>query len=51
MNIHKIITVLFIGNLYWVYDGYQFINSPQYITNYGLSLDVPKVDAVFVWGK
>lgn len=41
-----------VGNKYWVYDGNYFVeNSPRSITDYGFDVDVPKIDAAFVWSK
>ncbi|XP_066996162.2 matrix metalloproteinase-25 [Anabrus simplex] len=43
--------ILFTGNMYWVFDGDNFVESPRSITEYGLPSDLSHVDACMVWGK
>ncbi|VEN59505.1 unnamed protein product [Callosobruchus maculatus] len=45
-------TILFTGNVFWVYDGQHFVeNSPLPLTAYGLSTYLKSVDAVQNWGR
>ncbi|XP_044753989.1 matrix metalloproteinase-25-like isoform X2 [Coccinella septempunctata] len=44
--------ILFAGDLYWVYDGTNFVeNSPRNIQDYGVPSGISGVDAVQTWGR
>lgn len=44
--------VLFVGNMFWVFDGSDFTeNSPRSITEYGFNSTIQKIDAAMVWNK
>ncbi|XP_028398596.1 72 kDa type IV collagenase-like [Dendronephthya gigantea] len=43
-------TVFFKGRKYWVFEGTTLVEGPKYITEYGLPIELKRLDGAFTWG-
>ena len=42
---------IFLGKIYWIFNGQRFYSHPRSIYDLGLPLFVEALDDVFIWGK